>query len=453
MHTLRGFSVLLLAAVVARGTEPAVTTTVQLSVAATARQELLGFGCSLTEDLLPLPDTVRADMFNRVFRGLDMNVLRLWMASGKNKTVAAMKARFYASYVDNGIIADAQKHGVTTLLLAPARGEDPPPEPMAEYAQKIAAFIQDVRTERGIKIAVTGIANEPSGFKPAQLAEAVRRLRAELDARDLTDVAIIAPEWANNDGWALKAIAGIRAAPAAWAALRGIATHSADMAATPQFPAMIAGTDKQFWITEVDDNGREGPADANLAATTVARFFNDLNHGATHWIYFIGFHQRPDVTRGDDDATKLMVFDRKTRTLIAHLKYDWMRQVRTAFPNGSRVYPLQAQPGGNLVYTYGQKPCLNAAAARRPDGRWSLGVVNLTGVTGARMASAKFHPAAECQVGWTVPALVTRGDVEFEVYRSSADKRFESAGRVVMHRGQLTIGLPPRELATLLSVQ
>jgi hypothetical protein len=35
----------------------------------------------------------------------------------------AWKAAFYRTYVDSGVIADAQKRGVTTLLLAPARGE------------------------------------------------------------------------------------------------------------------------------------------------------------------------------------------------------------------------------------------------------------------------------------------------------------------------------------------
>ena len=332
---------------------------VTLTIANQPGQTLEGFGCSMVDlSKSKIPDSARAEMFDQVFGGLHMNVLRLWAEADANHTAAQMKADFYRTYVDSGVIADAQKRGVTTLLLAPARGEKPPTEPMPEYARKLAEFIQGVKAERGIRISVTGIANEPSGFKPDQMAEVVRLLRQELDARSLKYVQIIAPEWASADDSALRCIAGIKADPEAWAALRGIATHSYNMAATPEFPKIISGTDKQYWMTEASDNGNESEADVNLAASIGARFLNDLNHGVTHWVYFIGFYDSPDVTKDRDNATKFMVYDFKQQRIFRHLKYDWFRQLRAAFPNGSRIYPLKAQPGGDLVFSLRAKTLL-----------------------------------------------------------------------------------------------
>jgi hypothetical protein len=422
---------------------------ITLTVTTQPGQTLEGFGCSMVDlSESKVPDSARAEMFDQVFGGLHMNVLRLWAEADTNRTIAQMKAAFYRTYVDSGVIADAQKRGVTTLLLAPARGEKPPTEPMPEYARKLAEFIQGVKAERGIRINVTGIANEPDGFKPAQMAEAVRVLRQELDARSLKDVQIIAPEWANADRSALRCIAGIKADPEAWAALRGIATHSYSMAATPEFPKTIAGTDKQYWMTEASDNGNESEDDVNLAASNGARFLNDLNHGVTHWIYFIGFYDSPDVTKDRDNATKFMVYDFKQRRIFRHLKYDWFRQLRAAFPNGSRIYPLKAQPGGDLVFTYGQKPYLNAAVARRPDGGWSLGMINLSGVK-PNTSVSQWYPATTLKVTWQATPLAGDEAITFNIFRSDVVRRFESAGEATMTKGNLTLVLQPGELVTL----
>ena len=423
---------------------------VTLTVASQPRQTFQGFGCSMVSlQATEIPAVARAKMFAMVFGDLHMNVLRLWVQSGPDRTVEQMKAEFYRDYVESGTIADAQRQGVTTLLLAPARGEQAPTEPVPAYARRLADFILAIKTERRVRIQVTGIANEP-GFSPAQLAEAVRVLRLELDARHLKEVRIIAPEAASADATALRAIAGIKADPQAWAALDGIATHSYNMAAAPEFPKMIAGTHKQYWMTEASDNGNEREDDVDLAASITARFLNDLNHGVTHWLYFIGFHDSPDVAADNDNATKLLVYDHKQRRIFQHLKYDWFRQLRRAIPNGARIYPLTADPGGDLTFSYGQKPFLNAVAARRPDGGWSLGMVNLTGITPDTDIS-QWHPASSLSVTWDCPPLAARARVTWNIFRSDSNHRFVSAGQTIMKNGKLTLMLRPGELLTLSS--
>ena len=360
-----------------------------------------------------------------------------------------MRQSFLKSYPDpRRLVADVRRRGVDTLLLAPARGEGRPGEPMSDYARKLAAFIALLKTELGVEIQATGIANEPQGFTPAQVVECVRVLRGELDGLGFRKVGIIAPESASADALALQCIQAVKADPMAWTGLRGIATHSYNMAATPQFAAIIADTGKEYWQTEAGDNGHEGPADVNRASDFAARFLNDLNQGVTHWIWFIGFHDSTDLTKDRDNATKLVVYDRRQQRIVAHLKYDWFRQLRAAFPNGSRIYPLRAEPGESLVYSYGGKPALDAAAAARPDGGWSLGMVNLTGV-GPNTEIAQYRPATPLAVTWEVAALAALPELKFTVCRSSATERFLSAGQAVMHFGRLTLEISPRELITL----
>lgn len=213
---------------------------ITLCVDKEARQTLEGFGCSLANlSNARIPDAKRAQMFDRVFRDLQMNVLRLWMGVGADVTTERMKSQFYATYVDDGIIAEAQKRGVNTLLLAPASHHLRPAEALSEYSRKLADLILALRIEHRIRINVTGINNEPGSFTPQELTEVVRLLRADLDVRGLQDVAIIAPESASADAAALKDIVAIRSDSTAWAALRGIATHSYNMAATPEFAAAI----------------------------------------------------------------------------------------------------------------------------------------------------------------------------------------------------------------------
>ena len=61
-----------------------------------------------------------------------------------------------------------------------------------------------------------------------------------------------------------------------------------------------------------------------------------------------------------------------------------------------------------MVWSYGPKPPLQAAAALRPDGRYALAVVNDTpGITAARTS---WDPPTDYRVTFAVPELAGAGE-------------------------------------------
>ena len=223
-----------------------------------------------------------------------LKILRLWwdVPTFAPQSKPRNPAPFVEAYITSGIIADARANGVTTLLLAPDHvpselREDPAkPDSLIKaaatgrYAAVIAEFIQLLRDKYKVQINVTGIANEPPWFTPQTMADTVRALRAELDKRGLKHVRIVATEQPNNDDVTDKFLAALKADPAAWAGLTGIATHSYSMAAREQEARFVEGANgrnsKEFWITEsgggVGLPTSEPPADARQTASLASRF-------------------------------------------------------------------------------------------------------------------------------------------------------------------------------------
>jgi hypothetical protein len=179
-----------------------------------------------------------------------------------------------------------------------------------------------------------------------------------------------------------------------------------------------------------------------------ARFLNDLNHRVTHWIHFIAYADSGNLSLDKDNATKLLVFDRKTGTVFESLQYTYLRMLRVAFPTGCEVYPVTADPGGDLVNSHGKKPGLNAAAARLPDGRWSLAVVNLTGLTST--PTATYEPPATLQVRFQLPPAESRLSKSFHQWRSDAEKKIIDEGSKSFSDGEIAADLRPQELMIFL---
>ena len=453
---------------------------VAITVQPGARQTFQGFGASglnFGHEYQTLPPAQRQMLSQTLWHDLHFRILRLWMNTEEYAPTPGAHdlSQFRGCYVDSGLIADARRNGVTTLLLAldhlPAYMAEKRPDGSAQtgmalkqsevdhYADLVAGFIQQLKQQTGIGIDVTGIHNEPNDtfrFTPAQIVEAAKHLRADLDTRGLSQVQIIAPENASADGTLEGQIDALKADPAAWKALAGIASHSYNMAATENIANRIAGTGKSYWMTEASDDGPEVPGDALRAASLASRFLSDMNHRVTHWVHFVGF----EVPDPNDNATRILAYTPAPFGITKFQKYFYYRQLSRTFDAGAVFRRSQSTLDGDMTYTYGKKPHLTAAAARNPDGTWGIGVSNFTAPTFRDADDEKDfalhnsgYAAQTFAVTVRIPDLARAGTVRFAVRRSNSGVNDVPDGLLLMHGGLLTIPqVGPLDLISLRSL-
>ncbi len=459
---------------------------ITITVQPGARQTFRGFGASglnFGGEYQALTPAQRRALSKTLWHDLKFTTLRLWLNTDQYAPTPGARdmAQFRGCYVDSGLIADARRSGVTTLLLAP----DHLPAYMAEkrpdgsaqtgmalrqsqvdaYADLVADFIARLGVQTGVRIDVTGIHNEPNDtfrFTPAQIVQAVKRLRADLDARGLARVQIIAPENASADGTLEAQIDALKADPAAWRALAGIASHSYNMAATERIAGRIAGTGKAYWMTEASDNGPEAPGDAQRAASLASRFLSDMNHRVTHWIHFVGF----EVPDPNDNATRVLAYTPANTAsntpfgITVFQKYYYYKQLSDTFDVGAVFRRSQSTSDGDMTYTYGKKPRLTVAAARNPDGTWGIGLSNYTSSSFRDADDEKDfaqhnsgYAARTFAVAIRVPELARAGVLRFAVRRSNSGVNDVVGGTLLMHDGALTVPrVGPLDLITLRSL-
>ena len=425
-----------------------------------------------------LPPTRRALLWDLVYRDLHVKTLRLWYdpAAASPEPGKLDVSGFVKAYVKSGLIADARARGVTTLLLGP---DHVPPymlsdpkdhssrirdDQISAYAALLAEIILRIRTQGGVTLDATGVANEPPWFGPPQMVLAVKDLRAELDRRGLQRVMTVAPENPNNDGVTDDYLRALKADPTAWRALEGIATHSYNMASRPEEAALVENTGKEFWITEAGGGGlalpgTEQPIDGLQAASAASRFLNDMNHRVTRWVWFIGAMDITKFPVDYDNVQRLIEFQpqRPADWYLPLLKYYYLRRLSDTFAFGAVFRHSVSSLEGDMTYTYGRKPRLNAAVGRNPDGTWGVGLSNFTGEgflqdTQQNRDNAGY-PSVALAVTVSIPELARAGDMPFRLRRNSAGLRDIDEGLVVLHDGQATVTLGPQELVTLRSLK
>jgi len=456
---------LVLVLLLAAGTVARANTPVTITVHPGARQTFQGFGASLSEYPEPYGRVSQADrdtLARLVWHDCRFRILRLWFSPpafaphpGERNT-----AEFLRDYVTSGIIADAQRAGATTLLLAPnavpaylGKGDVITSQGITGYANLLADFMREVRDENGIAFAASGVLNEPHDGHPIieanQWADMVKAFRKALDERGLQSVAIIAPEHASGgDAYCMRSLESIRRDPAAWRALGGAASHSYNMGVTEPMAALVG--DKPFWMTEAAANGPEKPGNALAGASLAARVLNDLNHRTTHWIHFIAYH----VADPTDDQTRIIRYWTNPFHYERLQKYWYYQQLSQAFEVGA-VFRHSTRTAGDpeMTWTYGKKPKLTAAAARNADGTWAVGLANFTDASFTDRRGKEDQngfPAETFDVTVVIDELRGAGALNMQVHRSSHGINNRPAGTVTLTDGCVTVReVGPCDLITL----
>jgi len=449
-------------------------TSVTVTVHAAPQQTFAGFGTSemnFDGRFQQLPAATKQSLSKMIWTDLNFKILRLWFSPADYAAGTGL-ADFKRHYFDSGIVSQATQMGCTTLLLAPgdvpaAFAKSPSgslnvfsefsDDGVLQYAKLLANFIQQVRQQIGVQITATGILNEPNDrpirFAIAQWPLMIKALRAELDARGLQQVAIVAPEASSCDDVAYGMTDSIKADAAAWASLSGIATHTYNMGATDVMKSKIDGTNKTYWQTESSTPGPEDLGNAINAATSAGRFISDLNHGVTHWVWFIGFEQADP----SDNGTRLIRYDAANPGVAPakFYKYYYLQQLSQAFKPGAVARQCTSSVESTMTWTYGLKPMILSAAAQGTNGAWSIAVQNFTsdqfyarGVSDWDRSQGGLA-AKTINVTVQIEALAKVETTTLYVRRSTSTKPNYDAGTVRATRGVVNLTLAPLDLVTL----
>jgi len=421
------------------------------------RQTYQGFGASSEifytdgASYNNLPENKRQEIAQKFWGETGFNLLRLWVHT-----------HWSAAYVNQTygkLIADAKAANPNLIVFhGPMTGQ-------ASNWASLAQQIKDLKDNYGIKIAATGITNEPNAggnAPPSWFPPAIKQLRTELNNRGLNDVIIIAPEVSNVDDGGMKYLDAIVGDDAATAALGAFSTHSYNMCVTKKlsdwiFP-YLRDDGKTYWMTESSGDGWEDPNDYYFAANCAARFLSDINLLVTHWIYFISYHPcdpGPDGNRRHE----IMCYnpDGSNEDL---LKYYYYKQLAKTFAPGC-VMRLCRIPEYEdywddgryewMFNTYDQQPPLCGAVGQNADGSWGLGVVNKSEDRPAEWGGYIPHEKTTFVVTFEVEELAGADDINFQVFRSSGTVRIDDEGTVTMKDGKVSVTVEMSELVTLRS--
>jgi O-glycosyl hydrolase len=444
---------------------------VTLTVDSQPRQRFEGFGTSLLNadrTYHQLTPNQRRSLHLALWQDLQFRHLRLWFdlpSYAPNPTKRDV-TQFRRTYVDNGLIREAQQAGVKTLLLAPdsipdwLREKSPEgsvqtgmrlkPGMEVTYAEVLANFIADLKQATGIQIQVTGLQNEPNDndrILPGQIVQVVKALRKALDQRGLRSVEIIAPENANVDQILLDTIGLLKRDRSAWQSLAGISAHTYNMGATPELADQLEG--KAYWMTESGENGAEEPGDKLRSIAMSSRVLNDLNHGTTHWFHFIGW----EVSDPNDNATRIFRYDVRPFRLVTFQKFFQYQQLSQTFPVGTQFRRIRSSLDGPMSWTYGKKPRIFAAIGKAPDGSWRIGMSNFTHTRfrhSRDVHDQTGHPAQPYRVTLRIGELTPAKSLKFQLVRSIPNKPGQIEA-ITLHQGELNLTIAPTELITLRS--
>lgn len=466
----------------APGKPPANVNSVTITVNSQPRQTFEGFGTSCwgAGEYMQLAPERRAKLNDLIWREARFNTMRIWLHL-KEYAPAPGQRHFKDAFPDEQatLVRDAQAAGVRHLVLGPSampkylmerlprKGEDGNGQSVEPYLKSdqfdehtaiIADFIRDLWEKDHIAIEATGIQNEPNDpndcvFTPEDVVRCVKLLRAALDSRGLQQVKIIAPESVGCNAPAHAQVDALKADKAAWKALGGIASHSYDGGATERMADTIAGTGKDYWMTEFCVGGPEEPDDFFRGSAEAATFLSDMNHRVNYWIHFIGYLSNDP----HDNGTRLIAYYNGNVAGDGWLKvfeqYDYLEQLARTFDVGAVFRQSISSMENEMMWKRHNTPRLVVAAARNPDGSWGIGISDYTSDNFPHDFWFSGKPAQSFTVTVKVEELAKAGELRFETRRIGPQFKNSLQVPAIMRNGQLTVTINPLELVTLRSIR
>ena len=447
-----------------------------ITVRAGARQTFEGFGAGQSnwgaqEGYGSLPDSVRDTLSKFLWEDLNFRYLRLRSTIREcSDTIDNCAASIYKNY--KLYIQDALKYQKDlVLVLAPhgVVGTD-----IDLYAQRYALQIKALR-DSGVVVKYTGISNEPdieTYLTTEQVPACINAFRRNLDSLGLHDVKIIAPENSSSDAKGREYVNAIINNPMALQSTAAFATHSYNISITDEMTGLVhrhvSGNARSYWTTEASEFGTEKWEDAKEASSTLSRYFADMNHLCSVWMFYVGIKGVETDWRMSglqNTAFYMILYRTKEQDWGYLLKCYYFKQIgqtilpgaamRAATTNLRQVDTSYSRiEDSTMVYAFGRKPPLYLASGVNPDGSWGVGISNYTSDSLPRdTAITKFHKATAYKVTVKIEELADSGDILFTAYRCNAVAPYiHKDSTLLMQKGEMTIdSIGPFDMITLRS--
>jgi hypothetical protein len=399
---------------------------VTLNIGNEPQQTFKAFGWTISPRENPymqgiVTDEILDEFGKVIFEDLNTNVVRLWYG-GYNE------AAFNLAYIESGFLDEARKHGVKYFLLAPGI---PDSFTRNGYLSNVPAFagffakkIREFSGKYQVRFDATGIINEPgaggnNNVRDEDYTTLIKTVRDSLDQNDLENVQLIALEhWSPTDPNALPFAQAIASDPEASEALDGYATHSYGFAIDRPHAQIALDQGWEYWMTEA--GGAKSGTDIS------ARFLNDLNNAVTHWVFFFG--PAPDTTKHSLAAPV-------NGEILKSFHYFPLQLISKNFIPGTEIRHVTSTLDGHMIYKRTDYPGMNAAAGIRPDGKWVIGLSNITD-------SIHDKTAADYDLSINIPELQNEDSLQFKICRTKDQSDFvqcNEISRFYQGQGNLTI--------------
>lgn len=369
-----------------------------VTVKSEPRQTFGGLGLNVGRSIEPykqVEPAVAQEAAERLFEEARFRHLRLWHFHRDREI--DVKA-----YVDNPFIAEALKYDLGLLKLNCTGKGDP-----FVLAEENAGWLKEL-TGKGIPFNAAGYLNKPNTDEsgtlrtdPDVLAQGIVAFRQHLDELGLAHVKICGPdtvEWFPRPspehakkynyqrGDTMRYFNAIIESPEALDAIDAFSVQTYGMGVTKELQELVRPYNKEFWVTTgaVDsiygNRAYGGHFDPIVAPIVAAMCLSDLNHGVTHWFHW--------------DIAQLIPYLFDEKALIATPRYRYLKSIGLRFDVGAvfrECVSSPARPTADMLWHDEHEPDIVAAAARNPDGSWTVAVVNTTGIHAQHYAS-RFEP-------------------------------------------------------------
>jgi len=431
--------------------------TFEITVTSETMQEFFGLGFSIHRAkpaYLPTNAAVRHKLYTETFSGF--NTISFW------------------SYIElpenrDPMVALAQQYGLKRIIVNPTMldptDENYTPQDHAnQQFKELKEYLDAGYPIYGHSLMNKLNTNESDTRRvdPSWPVEFLKIFKAKLDSAGIENIKLGGPntiEWAPyvdptltgashgygfQPGDNMMYLNAILDDPEALAILNAIDLQSYGWSHSEEVQNLAMQHGMEQWVAlSATDGLNNNNGDPVLSPVSAANLLANINHGVTHWNYWV-WDQISNFSTGE--------LNRRGKVL---------QHIGKSFQEGALVRKCLSDPyvfSERMFWNFydinnpanNRQPELVAAAAENKDGSFVIGLVNLSGVE-AQHFNSKFYAtkAKTVDVNLTLEEFQHNEVAVFQIQRSDPNGAYSTPGNAYLYKNKLSVSINPQDLLIL----